>query len=112
MLFSIVIATSKTGRIENIRFTKGAYLIDSVITLSKVRKYLTTKASGTLARYKNAIIIAPVWIRDIEGPIIHITDDFRTSYDDLIPPQLSKIKNPKTVVVLHTIRLDVGRGKH
>lgn len=83
-------------------------MIDSVVTLSKVRKYLTTKAAATVAHYKNAIIIAPVWIRDTKGPIIHITSDFLTSYDDLIPQYLSKIKNPKAVFVLQTIRLNVG----
>lgn len=108
MLFSVMISTSKSGHIDSIRFTKGAYMIDSVVTLSKVRKYLTTKAAATVAHYKNAIIIAPVWIRDTKGPIIHITSDFLTSYDDLIPQYLSKIKNPKAVFVLQTIRLNVG----
>lgn len=112
MLFSIMISTSKSGRIDSIRFTKGAYMIDSVITLSKVRKYLITKAAATVAHYKNAIIIAPVWIRDNEGPIIHITSDFLNSYDDLIPSYLSNIKNPKAVFVLQTIRLNVGRLRY
>ena len=50
-------------------------------------------------------IITPILIHGVEEPILHITNDFRTNHDDFIPPQLSKIMNDKTVIVLHTIRL-------
>lgn len=109
MLFSIIISTSKSGSIESIQFTQGAYLIDSVLTLSKLQQYLTTKAAATFAHYKNAVIIVPVWLRDIEGTTIEVSPEFLTSYDDLIPRHLSKVKKPKSVFMLQTIRLDVGR---
>ena len=83
-------------------------MIDSVLTLSKLRQYLCTKEVAMFASYKNSLIIVPVWIRDIEGTTIEVSPEFLTSYDDLMPHYLSKIRDRKAVVVLQTIRIDVG----
>jgi hypothetical protein len=93
ILFSILIEVSKLGNVESVKFTNKSSRQDSMLIYSEMIKFLKADKRDALKKYKGCFIIAPIWIRKLDGFTIDVTSNFIKSFDSLIPLESSMPKD-------------------
>jgi hypothetical protein len=98
-VFSILINIDDLGEIKAVNYLGRTALSDSTLHFRLITQLIKQDKHAIFKKFKNVVIVAPIWVKEVGGAVIKTTPEFMKSMEEIIPENRYQIKNKQTLVL-------------
>jgi hypothetical protein len=102
-VFSAIITVDQNGKVSDVSYSGRTPLSDTTLKFPLISSLLRKDKHAVFRKFKNAVIIAPIWIKEEGTTLVKTTPEFLNSFEELIPQSYYRLSKKKLWILPMTI---------